>query len=475
MPRKPIPVTPKRPVVKAPGAIGLKPAPSVKPTPARPKPTSAGVQDRARNRLGRLVSRGGTVPAGVHAGRPVSLEQARAIKTALLALNAKRRTDKSQPHPHKPAPFDPLAPLSGKTFDDELAAASREKFGDSDQQIKDAYTKNQQGQELSDSYYDQYKKALADAAERVKANDATLTADSQAHVDQAFTEDTAAAKARSDAASQQAGKLGLSGTQGDEGVRAAAAARSQGNQTVAGERAQAGSQNALMENQGATALQAKAEALGRMQANKGHITDQATKLASDKGDFNVNYRSKVREAERNWAAVQSEFKLKSKATNADIKNKTSANSVERQKIAAQKIVARLYSDADKTKAAAQIRVAKLQLKKGKIDQKQYREIVNIYKGLPKHGTAPQAKDKTSSGSGSGAGGKLAPWEIDARDRAATGFEKNKYTATDRSRAIAKAVQAGIPARLARQAWERYVASLAKGTGNPASAEGTGLG
>lgn len=449
--------------------------PLTKPT-VKKTGTSAGVQARAKNRLGRLVERGGTVPAGVKAGHPVSIQQAKAIKAALLALNAKNRAatgtaktapgaTPSTPATPKDAPFDPLQPLAGKAFDDEVAAASRKQFGDADLAIKNAYTNNQQGAELSDSYYDNYKKELAASAERLRAENDKQTAASQAQVDKSFTEDDASAKAREAAASDKAGQLGLSGTMGGEGVQRAAAARSQGNQTVANDRAQSSSSNTLMENRGASAVQAKAEALTRSLANKSKIGAQATKLAGDKGDFNTNYRAKAREAERNWAAVQSEFNLKSKVADADISAKTDANGIEKQKLASQQIVAKIYAAADATKAKAQVRVAKLQLEKGKISQRQYREITNIYKGLPKKGKPTPAKSTapTSKAGGSGPGGTLAPWEVDDQARAANGFKTNKYTAADRNRAIAKAIQAGIPARLARAAWAKYEKTLHRGT------------
>lgn len=460
-PLPPGPGTRQHPTVKPPVAVKPAPKPPVASThpPAKPKPPrgsdaaigSTGVQKRAQDRLSRIIARGGKAPAGVKPGHKMTLGQARAIKKAILELNAKRRAD-AKAKAGAEAPFDPLAPLTGKAFDDELAAATRGQFGDSDRALADAYAKNQGASELTGSYYDQYKKSLDEASERVKQNNAALDAQSQGQVDTGYQQDSAAAQQRSDAASAAAGKLGLSGTQGDEGARAASAQRAQGNQNVAAERGKSGGTYALMQNQSATSLQAKAEALGSRLAERGRIDRQGTQLATEKGDFATNFRNKARESEREWAAVQEEFGLKEADQKLKAKDSAADRKLEASKLATQKLVAKLYSEADKTKAAATIRVAKLQLQKGKIDQKQYREIVNIYKGLPKKGTATPAKgDKSKT--------PLQSWEVDKKDKAVDGYTADKFGKNDHAKAVAKAVSKGIPKRLAELAWKEYVKSL----------------
>lgn len=441
MPNPPEPKFPTTHTVSA-GSNVLAP-----PKPKSPR-ASSGLQKRTENRLARLVSRGGKTPEGVKPGRRVTVDQAKAIKAALLALNAKNRAEKGTA---KPSPFNPLTPLTGPAFDAELAAASRAQFADQERALSNAFTTNQQGQELAGSYFDQYQKALAEATQRIQANNAASIAASKGRVDQAFGEDSAAAAGRTAAASGQASQLGLTAAQTNEGAQAAEAARSQGNQAVIGQRTQADSSNAMMEGRTANALLAKAETLSRAQKRRESLSEDERRLAQAKGDFATNYRSKARESERSWAAVQEEFGLK-KAAQAETSANNAANRrLERQKLATQKIVARLYSDASKEKAAATIRVAKLQLEKGKIDQKQYREIINIYKGLPKKGSSTPAKPDS--------GTKKQSWEVDAEDRAIAGYTADKFGKTDRAAAIAKAVSKGIPKRLAESAWQRYVKSL----------------
>lgn len=442
--------------------LGTAPTPPTKGAPVlggkRPQKSSRGLQKRSENRLSRIIARGGKAPAGVKPGRSVTVDQAKAIKAALLALNANKRAETGTA---KPSQFDPLAPLTGKNFDEELGAASREQFGEQDRTIKNAYEANTQGQELTGSYFDQYKKALDESTARLKAaNDESVTA-SQGRVDTAFTDDTAAAKARDAAASAKVGALGLSGTQGDEGVRAAEAARSQGNQSVAGQRTQAQSSNTMMEGRSTNALLAKAENLARQNAKRQAIGEDERSLAKSKGDFATNFRTKARESERSWAAVQKEFGLKEE--DMRLKNKSSAadRKIEAGKQATQKLVAKMYSDADKVRAKATIRVAKLQLEKGKIDQHQYNEIVNIYKGLPAKGKPTPAKTKpadTGEG-GSGPGGSLAPWEQDAKTRAYDNYKSHKYGRGDRLKAINAAIKAGIPRRLAEKGWDQYIGKV----------------
>lgn len=467
LPSPPKPKTPKKPLPKFPKVpVTNKPKPKVKPAdkPERGDDKavgSTGVQKRAQNRISRITARGGKLPHGVKPGSKLTLGQARAIKEAILKMNKDRTGLPDKPGTEKAAPFDPLAPLTGKAFDTEEKAASQLQFGESDRALGQAYEGNTQQATQQNSYYDEYKKSLEASAERLRQSNAANVTAGQTQVDNAYTQDKAAAEQRSTTANTQISNLGLTGTVGTEGEQQTEALRSQGNARVQDSRDAGQRDNVFAEGRVPNSILAKAEEMARITHKREQLDEDKRKLASDKGAFATKFRTDARASEREWAAVQKEFGLKEEELGQKGKDSAADRSIERQKLATQKLVAKLQTDANKTKAAATIRVAKLQLEKGKIDQHQYNEIVNIYKGLPKKGTATPAKDKTKpKGSGSGPDGSLAPWEVDGRDKAFTGFGKNNYKVSDHARAIQKAVAAGIPKRLAELAWKRYVKSIA---------------
>lgn len=403
-------------------------------------------QKRARRRLARVRLADPNSLPGVAPGPKGKFSRGEryAILGAARKLNTKEKAS-AKAKATKPKPYDPLQRLSGKSMERELNAETRLEFGPQESALAHEQERQQAGTDTVANAYDQYRQALIDATASINAqNDAAAKA-SQDRVDTAYNQDTASA-------------------QTEEGRRAAAGARSQGNQSVTGFRTQASADNTYMQGRAANAVLGKAQTLGQRDDRRRELDDLGRELAQRKGDFRVAQRGKLRDSERQYAAVQKEFGLKQFEARTRANQATSDAKLERQKLSAQKIVAKIYAAADREGAKAQIRVAKLQLKKGKIDQNQYRKIENIYKGLPKKGQAPQAKGANGKPlRGSGPGGSLAPWEVDARDRALNGFKTNKYTATDKQRAIAKAVQAGIPARLARQAWAKYTKTLHRGT------------
>lgn len=409
------------------------------------------VNQRARRRLARLRTKDDKSVPGV---RPTARGNFKrndriAIRDAYKKLLAKEREDKN-----KPPPYDPLAPLTGENLDREIQAQEDLRFGPETTNINNAITQNNTTSQLSGSAHDQYAAAIAASRERIAAANAAAAKAQEGRVDSAYAQDKAAAEARDKAAADKATKLGLTVGPSDESARAVEAQRSQGNQRVADTRDKGNADNTYMENRGLTAIQGKQEAQAKLADKRAELQGALRNVDTQRGQFRVEARAKARDAEREWAAIQQEFGLKKE----QIDNEKAQNASD---AAAQIIVARIYAAANREQARAQIRVAKLQLEKGKITRRQYRHIINEYRGLPEKGTAPKPKGGGGSqGSGSGANGSLAPWEIDARDRAQIGFKKNKYSAADHDRAIEKAVQAGIPRRLAEAAWKRYLRSRA---------------
>lgn len=335
----------------------------------------------------------------------------------------------------KPSPDDPLQPLSGASLRREVGANTKLKYGGAESGLRDAVTAQDKTTGLVSSAYDQYHAALQQALAHIEDVNKTSADTSQGHVDTAYQEDLANAKT-------------------DEGKQTAAGIRGQGNADVTGMRTQGNADTGMYSQRTANSLLGKTEALQRQQDKRDALTQKQRDLKDQEGAFKVSERGKLRESERQYSAVRKEFGLK-------VKTEKDANAAKTGTNATQKLVAKLYADANQAKAAATIRVAKLQLKKGKIDQHQYTQITNIYKGLPKKGTAPQAK-KPAAGNpagGSGAGGSLAPWETDDITGAEYNYSHRKYGLSDKKAAINAAIRNGVPERLARQAWANYAKRL----------------
>lgn len=361
--------------------------------------------------------------------------------------------------------YDPLAPLTGSRLNKELDAAVHLKYGDAEGALAQSKANQAQTTANTGTYYDDYRNALAEATARIKANsDASVQAQQQ-RVDQSSADMTQHAQEQDAQASQQAALLGRGPVQTQAAYQSADAAKSQGNLSAGHLREQANSQNTLMEMRGATAVQAKAEALGRAAAKSRQLDDQGVALKKEEGDYRVDQRRQSREDERSYAAIKQEFGLKTKEFDHQKKVDRATVLAKNQASNAQKVVARIYGSANKAQARAQVRVAELQLKKGKISKHQFTTIKNIYDGLPTHksvdityhGNGAGAKGKAKgTGPGSGAGGSFAPWEKDKISNAVNKLTTNSAKVDDRDVWIQRMVSAGVPKRLARTAWNKYV-------------------
>lgn len=382
----------------------------------------------------------------------------------------KRAVNQAWRRQGRPVPFDPTAPLTGRAMADETAAATRLKYGEAEDALQSSIRNQRQTTANTATYYDDYRQALQEATGRISATYQQAASDSQAASDRATQQDVAAAQQRDAQDSRQSELLGRGQTQTNVEFAAASNRQRLGNEAAARAREQGANAGSYMEKRGATAVLSKAEAVGRQNARMSELEKAKRRLKQDKGDFKLDFRNKARESEREWSAIQKEFGLKKQELKATAKSDRADRRLEQQKLEAQKIVARIYASADKAGARAQVRVARLQLKKGKISRHQFRTIRNIYDGLPTHKTVDvnnhySGGGKGSGGSsgtptkgpqGSGANGRLQPWERDKMAQARTWIGEAHPTPDARGVTIAKLVKAGIPRRLAAAAWRNYM-------------------
>lgn len=343
---------------------------------------------------------------------------------------------------------DITAPLTGQRYRQEERAAERQRFGPQRRELGMAMADEAQTAADRARYYDDYRQALRESTARINAANAANVQASQSRVDSSYAQDEAALKARDAAQSEKLRKIGAGPTQSEEGARAIEAQRSQGNQSTDRLRGQASSDTKYMELRGATAALAKAEDQGRLTTQRKKLREEGRQLAKDRGDFRTNFRANTRKSEREWKAIEQEFGLNKKRLSIEAKSSRADRALEQQKLNTQKIVARIYASADRAGARAQVRIARINLRKGKISQRQYREIVNIYRGLPKKGqpggsAGPKpltvTEEKTVKQAFKRLSGVEPPIRMDQK-RSAINQLIGKY---------------GYPPRIAREAWKRY--------------------
>jgi hypothetical protein len=399
---------------------------------------------RTNNRLARLRLSDPKALPNIKADSRYKPREVREVRVAARAAKKAERADKKKKAANS---YNPLAPVTGPNLRKEMTAAEQLEFGGRAEDLQQRTANQEQTTANTGSYYDDYRAALAEATSRINAANAENVAATEGRIDTAYQHDKAAVQARDAAASAQAANLGRGPVQSEEGARAVEAQRSQGNQSLARLRAGSVADTRYMESRGANAALGKAQAVAREQARERQLGREGTQLEKEKGAFRVDFRRQSRQDERQWAAIQQEFGLDKAKLRLDKKQQRMDQKQQNQATNAQKIVARIYASADKASARAQVRVAKLQLKKGRIDQKQFKTIKNIYEGLPSGG---------SSGGGSGGKPKLQTWERDKVSNAVHILEKNKAKPDQQAKWIAAMQDEGMPARLARIAWSNYV-------------------
>jgi hypothetical protein len=378
----------------------------------------------------------------------------------------KRRLRKSTAASKQSKQYDPLAPLTGPRAKQEMRASERLEFGPRQQELTRATANQAQTAADRATYFDDWKDAMRRSTANINEANRVNVEQTQTRIDAAHQADTARLATRDAQDSATAAKFGRAPVRSEEGAQAVSAQRSQGEQSLARLRGQSANDTALMEKRTANVSLKKIEDQQRLESHANKLREEDKKLASERGAFRVDQRRKNRESEREWSAIQKEFGLKRRGQDLEFKNTRADRAIEKQKIAGQKIIARLYSSADKKSARAQVRVAQLQLEKGKISRKKFVEIKNIYEGLPERPSEFTFNHNSNGGKpgdgkdvgGSGPGGALAPWEKDRVGKMTRVWKTNSVKPSDKADAFKRMRKANpnMQDYLIRIAWRRYV-------------------
>src|SRR5690606_29153263 len=138
------------------------------------------------------------------------------------------------------------------------------------------------------AYYDDWRNALREASDRINQTHQQHIAAAEQRVDTAYQQDKAGVQQRDAEASEQAAKLGRAPVTSQEGHQAVEAARSQGNQAIAGLRSRAASDTKYMELRGVNAAQAKIEDQRRLAGRREAIMKERRGVERERGAFKVD-------------------------------------------------------------------------------------------------------------------------------------------------------------------------------------------
>lgn len=380
-------------------------------------------QKRARRKLAKIRLAAPNELTNVKPGRHgnFSFKERQAIRDAYANLGKSQLSGSK----HKTHINNPLLPLSGKSFKKEVNAEAKLQYGPQFNELKQDLKDQDTHTALVGSAYDAYTAALGKALANINAADTAAVNASDTRTDTAYKQDTGAA-------------------QTDEGKKAADALRALSNSNTAALRGQAAGDTALLNQENANSLLSKAEALRRENDNRQKIIDERKALKKERGAFKTSTREKLRQDERTYALGRKEFGLKTRQEKFNEKQAKQSAADKRKGDNAQVLIAKLYANADKAKAKATIRVAKLQLKKGKIDQNQYRKIVNVYHGLP------------AKGGSSNNGSRFNKDERTKISQAVIQLQDKRAAPGDRAKAVDAMIRGGLSRAAANAAWRRYV-------------------
>lgn len=404
------------------------------------------VLKRSRRRAQRLVA-AGKMPRGVSPKGGITGREARALKRA----NARLKGGQG-PAPGKgPAPYDPLKQLTGKDFAAELKATQGYEFGDQERELQKEGSRLGQVYADRGSYYDDYKQALTESVGRIRQDSAASAAASQTQIDNQYAQQKSEQEARDAEDAAVATQFARPATPSQEGQRAVEARRFMAQSEAARQRSTSDARLAESDQRIPNSLLKKAEDLRNVERRQGANRGDQIRLAQKKGEFATKYRADVREGEREWAAIQKEFKLESGQNKADRKLKRMELGIEKLKSFNQLKQAMLYAGAKNHMARAIVAQAKKMADAKIISASQQKEIARIYANSPNK----SGGGGSGSGAGSGAGGSFQPWEKDKISNAVNILRKKGAKPQGRATWMKRMQNEGVPLRLARVAWNRY--------------------
>jgi hypothetical protein len=206
-------------------------------------------------------------------------------------------------------PYDPLQPLTGKGFNQEVKAQTNLKYAPQEQEIASQQRVSGANTARIGGYYDNYRAQLADLRNQTQAAYAQAQAQAGQQANTARTQD----QARTDlnqAQSQKSAQLrGTTAQGGQEADQAAAARQAINNAGAAQIGSQGAAQYAYRAGIESAAGAGKIQALGD-EAARGRQLDLAKRnLAGEKGQYAGQVRGQLRDTERTYALNRQAYGL----------------------------------------------------------------------------------------------------------------------------------------------------------------------
>jgi len=249
---------------------------------------------------------------GVHVYNPGKPNEVRVGRPAAGRKN--QRPNRQRPgsrQPGKQDQWNPLAPLTGQAMNQELEAATRLQFGETERELDFLRRQSLQHETNVGDWWGDYRREVASAEQRTRLGYQQAAAGVYAQGAAASGQD-AATNAGVQGAAEQSAELRGAATdpslaqEAGQAVSARQASVGTMGDLIAGQGANAG---AYLANRGATASGIRAQARQDELRRRGEIDKERMGLVRKKGDYRTDFRNKARESERTYAAVQREFGL----------------------------------------------------------------------------------------------------------------------------------------------------------------------
>lgn len=280
------------------------------PTPPQPNFQNApnlSPEPRRRRRRNRPQGQRGGRVGGALAQQPFQSQ---------LGSYRRRRQDgargpRGRPGGPRQAPYDPLAPLTGRLGQRELEAAAKLRYGEAEAQLAKERRISEQMMPRIGSWWEDYRQQVEQARQQGAAGYQQAAGAIGAQAAGMQAQDLSAAQQAAQQQQLQAVGRGqtLSPEVQQQATQAAAARASSAGQQAGLVGTLGANLNALLAGRGATATGIKARELGAEYGRRRGIESEARRLTGEKGEYKVAERGKQREAERRYALEQKAFGL----------------------------------------------------------------------------------------------------------------------------------------------------------------------
>jgi hypothetical protein len=291
------------------------------------------------------------------------------------------------------APYNPLTPLEGKGFEQEVKAGVGLRYGGQERQLEGERRISGQQSANIGGWYDQYLGELEKARQATQAGYQQAT---KGVYGQANTAAQQSEQGRQGLQAQDTASAALRGatvgSENEQAAQQAMAARQALSSSFGGMLGtQGASQNAYMAALRSAGAASKVGALGEEAKRRRQVESLARDLQQEKGQYGLDLRSKLRETERKYALERQAFGL-------DV---AKAQESQRTNVARERQTGKTQRLLERDRRHQRM----LEDKKYRLDREKYGSAQAKERFLKREGLGPYKRPGKGGGGGGGRGGK----------------------------------------------------------------------